>query len=796
MNASLTGRVWISAMVMLCTTAGAVRAGVAEGVTNEFTASPERRAELLARVRAADKEREAAKAKGPTLTIVESGQPAATIVSDEKNAAVLLQDWIKLMSGAELPIEATDPGKGVRIYVGHAAEAAGLKLADIESRSEEGLRVKCDGKNIYIAGQQNSATVRAVGRFLEEEFGCRWFADTAWGRHYPEARTLKVRKGEFSETAGFISRRIWGAEGAFKNESWLAWTGQGGKSVPMAHSWNILAQEDFEKHPEWFRLDETGKRIKGPWYNIGHPEVRKRFMEWALKSSQNGKKSISFSPPDDHREDFSEESKAYDNPKVIDPTSGRVSVTDRFLSPVNEAASMLYKLDPKPIHGFYAYSDYTLPPTRPELQKLSPNLSVWIAPIRFGRYHPLGHPNSPSTQELKALVDGWAKTGVMIGWRTYNYNLAEMLAPYSRISIWAYDIPYLYKKGAIGISLESFNAWEIYAPFLYLSLRLSFDPRLDPWLIMADYWDKAYGPAAESMEKYWMGVDAGVLGLKTDTGSRHAMHHLYTPERLKQLDGWMTEAEQAVKKGATDNQRYRVMVARRGLTRAFYWRRWYDAMNGGDIETAKKVYDEWYAYVWETRTKGHGNSYEEKYLRRFVGTEMNNAYAAVHPKLTNAPANRVLAVLPDEWKTATSNEVAALGAKGNIWDVTYDDSGWKTIKTYTDTRNAQGLPEYWGEMWYRVNFKAPKSSENLLMHFWKADRKVTLYINGKKVPDVIKGKVSDLEKEAFNGATLDVTGYMKPGADNQITVLVRHIPVPELFLGGLVDPIYLIEKGK
>ncbi|NQT93407.1 MAG: DUF4838 domain-containing protein, partial [Lentisphaerae bacterium] len=447
-------------------------------------------------------------------------------------------------------------------------------------------------------------------------------------------------------------------------------------------------------------------------------------------------------------------------------------------------ANRLYELDPKPMHGFYAYSDYTLPPTRPELQKLAPNLSVWIAPIRFSRYHPLGHPNSPSCQALKAIVDGWSKTGVRIGWRTYNYNLAEVLTPYSRITTWAYDIPYLYDKGAIGISLESFNAWEIYAPFLYLSLRLSYDPRLDPWAIMADYWDKAYGPAAEAMEKYWMEVDAGVIGLKTDTGSRHALHHLYTPGRLKQLDRLMTKAERVVRTGATENQRYRVGVARRGLTRASYWRKWYDAMNGGDIETTKKVYDEWYAFVWETRQKGHGNAYEEKYLRRFVGTVTGNAYAAVHPK--DAPANRVLAVLPDEWKTATRDEIDKSGVKGNPFDAAFDDSAWTTIKTYTDTRNAQGLPEYFGEMWYRVTYKPPKSSPNLLLHFVKADRKVTLYINGKKV--------NEKERETFNGTTIDVTGHLKPGKDNQITVMVRHVPLPELFLGGLVDPIYLIEK--
>ena len=51
-------------------------------------------------------------------------------------------------------------------------------------------------------------------------------------------------------------------------------------------------------------------------------------------------------------------------------------------------------------------------------------------------------------------------------------------------------------------------------------------------------------------------------------------------------------------------------------------------------------------------------------------------------------------------------------------------------------------------------------------------------------------------QDGFYGTVIDVTGYLKPGENNQLTVMVNH-PVPaELYLGGLVDPVCLIEKGK
>lgn len=783
----------VLAVCAAVTLAGSVAGQAAE--TNEFTASPERRAELLAKVRGRDRAFAEAKAKGPAVTIVRDGQPAATVVAgaDAKQAAEILQEWIRLMSGATLPISDKPANGQVAIYVGRAAQDAGLNVADIPSPTREGVRIRCDGRNVLIGSQADAALLRAVGRFLEEEFGCRYLDYTACGKVYPELKTLTVLKREFSEAPATQYRTVWGAEGAFGTYGgpkgpWRWWNGEGGQGVPMSHSWGgVVSEKDFERHPEWFRMDENGKRVKGPWPNLGNPEVRKKFIEWAVATSSNGQKAVSFSPPDDHREDFSPEAKKYDNPAAIDPTSGRVSMTDRFMGIVNEAAKELLRLNPKaPPSGFYAYSDYTLPPTRPELQKLSPNICVWIAPIRYTRFHPIGHPCSPSAQDLKRAIDGWSGCAASMGLRTYNYNLADLQVPFSKISTWSHDLPYLYKRGFIGVNFESFDEWEIYGPHTYLQMRLAYDPRLDPWEIMADYWDKSYGPAAEAMEKYWIEVDAAFINLRTDTGSTHSHHRVYTPERLKLLESYLAEAERLVKGRKTLEDR--VALARRGLTRAQYWRMWYDAVNRGDIDGASAVFDKWASFVNDSIKMGHANIYANTYLQRFIGNNTWSAWLHLHPKDTNAAPAKVLAVLPDEWKTATRDEIDKAGAKGNPYDVAFDDSAWKTIRTFTDTRNAQGLPEYFGEMWYRVTYKAPKSSPNLLLHFQKADRKVKVYINGKQA--------NAEEAEAFRGVGIDISGHLKPGEENQITVMVRHIPLPEMYLGGLVGPVYLLEKGR
>ncbi len=807
-----------------------------------YTAVPAYRAYVLKQVREQDIARAAAKAKNPGVMIIDNGKPLATIVIDpapeqpappapapgakaaapkpivapDMRAALILQDWVKLMSGATLPITDKAPGSGPIIYVGSSALKAGLDLSSVKFETGEGFRVKADGKNVYIGAGDPETAVRAVARFLEVEYGCRFFTNLDWGKTYPKGQTtLTVMTQDFAEKPSIINRQIWGANGAFRHAYWSLWNGSGGDPIPSSHSWHFIPDEEYDKHPEYFRLDENGKRIKGPWPNLGNPDVRKRFIEWALRESENGSKNLSMSPPDDHRFDYSPESQKYDNPAVIDPSSGLVSMTDRFMGIVNEAAKAIYEKNTKARLGFYAYSDYTLPPTNPALDKLSPNIMVNIAPIRFSRYHPIGHPNSESTQALRDIIEGWVKRATMLGYRTYNYNLAEVMTPYSKISTWSHDLPYLQKRHFISYNFESFDCWELSAPHLYLSIRLAYDPSQDPWLIMADFYDKFYGPAAEPMEKYWMTIDSAWINLHTEAGSIHALGDVYTHQRIKELDGYITEAESLVKNAGSPEYVTRVNLAKRGLQRAKYWRSWYDALIAGNSVEAQKIYDEWFKVVEETYAARNGNDYERAYLRRFVGGVTATAYASVRPREVDKTAAPVtppavkgkpapkpgpvykdlqprecIAVLPDEWKYTTQEALDKAGIKTDVFVPGFYDAAWKPVKTYTNTLNGQGFPEYLGVMWYRTTFKAPANATGKLwLHFVKADRKVTLYINGNQI--------GEPEQEAFKGITIELPpGALKPGEENQITVKVNHIPLPELYLGGIVAPIHLLKETK
>ena len=113
------------------------------------------------------------------------------------------------------------------------------------------------------------------------------------------------------------------------------------------------------------------------------------------------------------------------------------------------------------------------------------------------------------------MLDGWGKAASKIGYRTYNFNLAECSVPFHMTSVWKHDIPYLKKIGCVGMNLESLVNWQIYGPHLYLSIRLAYDADADADKLMDAFCTKFYGPkAGPIIKEYWTAIDKGFADMK------------------------------------------------------------------------------------------------------------------------------------------------------------------------------------------------------------------------------------------------------------------------------------------
>ncbi len=693
---------------------------------------------------------------------------------NDQTAAEVLADWIEKMTDVRLEIVSQVQNGRAAIYVGAAATGAGLNLNDIESPTKEGLRIISDGSSkILIGGQNETSTVKAVCRFLEE-LGCRYFMDNDLGEVYPKKKTITVGRFDITEKPGLMVRQIWGSQWSGPS-LWKVWNGAGGLAVDTGHAWGRYIDERlFEAHPEYFALRD-GRRRKGGWYCTSNPELRKIFAQGVISK---GAHNPSVSPPDGTGYCQCDNCLTQDDPNSIEPSSGRPSMTNRYVDFLDEVAREVAKAHPDWLLSFYCYADYTQPPTIN--RKVSANLVAWIAPIRYSRYHRIGSPNSPCQAQLEKVIDDWATAANHIAYRTYNYNLAECLVPFSKLSVWKNDIPYLAKKGCIGINLESLVNWEIYGPHIYQSIRLAYNPDMDNDAMMDDYFMKFYGPTAGPfMKQYWLSIDQAFAQMKCESGSFFALHLAYTPQLLEKLERLVEKASSAAQNDNTYSGR--VAMTADGLKNAVQYIQIRNATNSGDFAKAKKIYDELYARNRVEQSKGYGSHYTLNYLERFLGQHLTAGAKAV------ASPNKVLQVLPDRMKLSYDNDDK--GVEMGYHKPDFDDSMWKEVATYSYTLNAQGLPDIKSIMWYRTYVNVPHWQSRLSLFFTEVDgHAVTVYVNGSKA--------ASLGEEACRKPfDVDITDALRLGKNN-LVVRVDHKKITELFLGGIVRPVLLIENHK
>ncbi|MDB5319545.1 MAG: hypothetical protein JWN40_1176 [Phycisphaerales bacterium] len=696
-------------------------------------------------------------------------QPKRITAPGDAMAAQVLAEWIKKITGAELPIVTAAPKDTTIIYVGAAAIQAGLKLDAIDSPTHEGLRIVCDGQRLLLAGQDGPATVKAACRLLEE-LGCRYLMDSPLGEVYPRSATLAVKEMDISAKPGLDVREIWGSSWS-GNTLWKIWNGAGGARYPQGHAWgNYVSKDLFDTHPEYFAL-RNGQRKKGDWYCTSNPELRKIFADGVMAVlERNGRGGASISPPDGTGYCECEQCRAQDNPKSIEPSSGRVAVTDRYVDFFNDVAHRVAEKYPNAKLSFYCYADYTQAPTRG--LKLARNLVAWIAPLRYCRLHAIGNPVCPSRVQLQEMIDDWSKATSHIAYRTYNYNLAECLVPFPMLSVWRHDIPYLKQRGAIGINLESLASWQIYGPHLYTSLRLAYDPAADGDALFDDYAKQFYGPASAPMKQYWLDLDNAFASLHAHAGSFYAIHKVYTPEFLSHCRSLIDQATAAAK----DDPVYaaRVAMHAEGFRNAEQYIQIRDALNVGQPAQALVIYNDLLARTQAQTESRYGNHYTTDYLKRFLGKDVQAAASAA------AAPNHLVQVLPDKWRMTYDKQDK--GIETGYAKPDFDDAKWQPVVTFSDTLDGQGLPDRKTILWYRTTIDVPEMKGKSALFFIDVDGAATVFINGQQAG------VSGKKRTPFA-----IDAPLHPGR-NTIAVRVDHSAISELFLGGIIRPIYLIER--
>lgn len=214
------------------------------------------------------------------------------------HAAKELASHLQEMTGAAFKIlqESEWDGKTPAFLVGQT-DFARKNGIDFSRFDKEEWLYRSMGRNIVVGGGFNWGDELAVYKFLEEELGCHWLSyESAYIPRVPE---LTIRKVDRRGKPSFSARCIYippasQKSGRIKNAMYV-WMRRNRSNFQReadrfsgqymsVHSFYVFVNPDiyFKTHPEYFSMNEHGKRFCGTYKSrsggqlcLSNPEVRK-----------------------------------------------------------------------------------------------------------------------------------------------------------------------------------------------------------------------------------------------------------------------------------------------------------------------------------------------------------------------------------------------------------------------------------------------------------------------------------------------------------------------------------------
>ncbi|MFD0716081.1 DUF4838 domain-containing protein [Paenibacillus sp. GCM10027626] len=710
---------------------------------------------------------------------------SASATNLEKQAAEELQTYILKMSGLELSV--TDEVYGVdgkKLFIGSAAPNPELDRISAGGEQPESFRLHVTEESAQFVGLTDQGTLYAVYELLEQ-LGVRWFMPGELGTVVPALNSVKLRLQDTIQHPGYVTRILAVTDNYPRHATiplvynptegadWYRYTRQGGDNFGKH---GLPCTYKNTDRPDLYMKEKGVTTIQ---FDVTNPEVLACVVEGSLKQLRENPtlKYISMGPNDGHG--FGETEWDADD---FDPMNGKISVTDRYVKFYNMVLAEVNKEFPDVGIAFYAYSlDY-----RPPVREIpDPKLMPILAPIAFDRIHSIDNPLTWERQYLKDIIEGWEALGVNeIMYRGYLYNLAEPGLPFSITSQIKSEFAYFKQKGIERIRVETAPAWGYHGPGLYLAAKMMWDPTLDAEAVLADYFEKFYGPAAEDMRKHFTLLEKAYDEADYFAGSAIDTPHILTDKVMRELEKSLKKAETRTKGPLVDSvYSQRVAMIRTAFDFGDHFLNMLEANNKHDFVKAKEHLDRVNELSLEAISHSPVilNPFAQYYIKRFWGTRIVEGYNRV------TDGNQIVAKMPDEWSVMLFPNSS--GAEMGLWKPELGTESWMKLKTYSESWSDQGLRYYMGHAWYRTTVDVSKKFNRgnpIRLWFSSIDESARVWMNGTELPLLKKGSFA-IPWE------FDATQAVKFDQPNVIVVDVGNKVLDELGSGGIVGPVMLWE---
>lgn len=519
--------------------------------------------------------------------------PFAIVYNKNVTQAKELKSYLDKIISSSIPLykEQEFKVKLPAIYVGDTAFARKNKV-DFARFAPEEWCYKSIGKNLILGGHRHNGVTFAVYTFLEKELGCRFY--TFESELVPKRKNVRLTGFNKKGKPDFIGRGIytpvWNqhASAADYKKMWAHIRKLRGnfcaspqimtRQFSDCHNFYayVPPEKYFKTHPEYFSMNEAGKRFHGK--NGGGGQLcmtNKEVAEVTFKSLVEYIKKDRAKLPGEKWPIIYDISQL-DNTnymclcppcKALAEKEGSESAL--VLTYINAVARKVAKLYPEITIQTFAYVSTELPPKTIRPEK---NVRIRYCDLytRSDCYRPI---TSKFNIAQKKKLDAWKKLGVRIAlWDYWNMDLPGPYFTPPRVETMIDAIPgdlrYFKSVGVEQFMTETEHRIYKEAPNfadlqVYLGYQLSNDTSLDAEKLIADFVKNHYGAASKEVGEFL------ALVRKSVKAEKKALIYITNPVReyqtgpfLKKCYDILIKAQNKVKNAP----RVRLRVERELLT--------------------------------------------------------------------------------------------------------------------------------------------------------------------------------------------------------------------------------------
>jgi hypothetical protein len=514
----------------------------------------------------------------------------------------------KVIEGAPSPM----PEHAIWVGVQPAVKTLFPKT-DFDFKHPEEIVIAANEKHVVVAGrdrwdpakldietregvikgvQQEYGTINAVYTFLRDQLGVRWFWPGEVGEDVPKSDRIAIsapfayrHHPQMRARGSMFNYCRLGNKGYGKSQEWtLRQRLQlDSLSIEGGHGFGDWWDRYHEKHPEIFALQPDGTRSGHPSPHnaklcMSNPKVWELWLEEvAAELRQDPHRTVFNASPNDGWASghcVCEKCSAWDHPdgepRVFNwyhLNKERPATSDRDVTFANKLGELLKQKYPGKDYRVLMLS-YGHSRPAPVKARPADNVIMTIVANFFGRTG-LVDRGSTRGDTYRQQFEAWAKIVPSMFWRPNTGSPAgwQQGLPDLHVAQTIRDFKDVAAANCIGIYIDGvWEHWATVGPLYYIMAQLAWNPAADAESALADYYSRAFGPAAPHVREFFEAIEKDRMAFTTKNGEAgiFSFPQLYTADLLRESQARLDRAAAAVP--AESMHAKRVAFIQAGLT--------------------------------------------------------------------------------------------------------------------------------------------------------------------------------------------------------------------------------------